>query len=620
MNRREKPLAPPWKVPNFTPAATRPPPVQPIIAGARRADTCSVSTATADLLGAISAHLTHTLEAAVVQDRWGVRVPSSGATHGGTLREVAGMWLLTADADVPHGHPSFARGADDVVALGRVGSTRPQTVAQLVVDRLLRVGHSPVVVRPAPTVTDGDPALSQKVLDGLDPHERLFARLLLAALTHDPHLEVGAGTLPRSAFSVGATRGVVDVTFTDAWVELDWLPQPHTRTPAPAVVAGTRGSVTDTAGKIRHLLGVPGAVAGSPAEPWELWQLGAHLGEVFGLHTSPAPAPVGCLDALRCTPDRTFRDGVLAITDDGWVLLTADGRRHLLWPARMVAKVAVAGEIAAVLTRTAIGRVPDPRPVPAGERLHRYDRDAYRQEVRQWVRRLERVLRRFADLDLAGDPLAGAVDDALRELRRTQRWIAKQQRVPGFAGTAADAADAEAVLGYACGLADAAAWRAENLVAERETLAVPAGGGPAVGAPRPEARLLRTWADAEDAAAAWVEWFGFGPARHAAVGTRDGGVDLEAKGAVVQVKDYASPVPALPVQALQGVAAVEEKAALFFSRAGFTPEAIRYADRAHVALFTFNLQSEVTAVNGPARELMAGGAQPSRTGRHAAGG
>jgi hypothetical protein len=130
-------------------------------------------------------------------------------------------------------------------------------------------------------------------------------------------------------------------------------------------------------------------------------------------------------------------------------------------------------------------------------------------------------------------------------------------------------------------------------------------GHPSSASPPPSSRPVRHWADAEEAAAAWMEWFGFGPAQVCG-GPGDGGVDVRAPGAVAQVKDYGSPIAAGPVRELAGVASVDGVQPLFFARSGYTKDAVEFGDRAGIALFQFDLQGSVTASNSVATRLLSG--------------
>jgi hypothetical protein len=122
---------------------------------------------------------------------------------------------------------------------------------------------------------------------------------------------------------------------------------------------------------------------------------------------------------------------------------------------------------------------------------------------------------------------------------------------------------------------------------------------------RPSARLIRNAFEAEQVAAEWMTFFGFGRARVTGSGT-DGGLDVIADTGVAQVKMEALPAGRPAVQQLHGAAVVETKQSVFFAAAGFTDAAVDWADRAGVALFSFDLQGEPRPVNHAARRLYFG--------------
>jgi hypothetical protein len=137
---------------------------------------------------------------------------------------------------------------------------------------------------------------------------------------------------------------------------------------------------------------------------------------------------------------------------------------------------------------------------------------------------------------------------------------------------------------------------AQREKALREQRALEAG-------PKPEARLIRTPRDAELAAEAWMRYLGFSDALITPVGA-DEGIDVNSTKAVAQVKAYMVPVGRPDVQNLAGVAAAEKKIGVFFALSGYTPQAIAWAGKADIALFSFDLQGEPEAVNATARKLV----------------
>lgn len=113
---------------------------------------------------------------------------------------------------------------------------------------------------------------------------------------------------------------------------------------------------------------------------------------------------------------------------------------------------------------------------------------------------------------------------------------------------------------------------------------------------------MRRWEHAERAARDWMRMAGFRGAELTRAGP-DGGVDVRADDAVAQVKDQSRPVPASVVQALAGIASVENCQGLLFSSDGYTPDAISFARRARIALLTIDFFGEVRPFNDLAQQL-----------------
>ena len=95
---------------------------------------------------------------------------------------------------------------------------------------------------------------------------------------------------------------------------------------------------------------------------------------------------------------------------------------------------------------------------------------------------------------------------------------------------------------------------------------------------------IRSARAAEEAARLTLVTLGFTDARLTRGGP-DGGVDVDCSQPYAQVKAQVQPVPATVVQQTFGVATAESKRAAVFALAGFTPDAVRFADRTSVALF-----------------------------------
>jgi hypothetical protein len=115
--------------------------------------------------------------------------------------------------------------------------------------------------------------------------------------------------------------------------------------------------------------------------------------------------------------------------------------------------------------------------------------------------------------------------------------------------------------------------------------------------------LVASWQEAEALAAWHMRELGFDEAAVTGAGA-DGGIDVVAGESVAQVKHYSkSPVGAPAVQQLRG-AAMKGEWALFYSWSGYTRAAIDFADAAKVALFRYDQDATVTAVNDVARFLL----------------
>ena len=96
--------------------------------------------------------------------------------------------------------------------------------------------------------------------------------------------------------------------------------------------------------------------------------------------------------------------------------------------------------------------------------------------------------------------------------------------------------------------------------------------------------------------------FGEVDARLTVVGP-DEGVDIESAETVVQVKAGGSPTGRPVIQQLYGVAALAGKRPFVFSVAGFTAEALEWADKAGVALFTLDASGAARPANRQARVI-----------------
>jgi len=120
---------------------------------------------------------------------------------------------------------------------------------------------------------------------------------------------------------------------------------------------------------------------------------------------------------------------------------------------------------------------------------------------------------------------------------------------------------------------------------------------------RPSPRLLRSAHEAELAAAEWLQWLGFGDARCTGRGP-DQGIDVIAQGLVAQVKAEMRKSTRPQLQHLCGAASrYGGFKTAFFSLAGYTDEAMEWAEQLQIYLFRFDLQGEPQPCNNLARHL-----------------
>lgn len=121
--------------------------------------------------------------------------------------------------------------------------------------------------------------------------------------------------------------------------------------------------------------------------------------------------------------------------------------------------------------------------------------------------------------------------------------------------------------------------------------------------PEPSPMRIRNFRDAEEAAAAWIQFWGWKDARVTRTGA-DEGKDVESRQVVAQVKAHANPIGRPDIQNLYGVAQAERKIPLFFSLSDYTAQACEWADRVDMALFAFDLEGRPEPVNLSAKRLI----------------
>lgn len=122
---------------------------------------------------------------------------------------------------------------------------------------------------------------------------------------------------------------------------------------------------------------------------------------------------------------------------------------------------------------------------------------------------------------------------------------------------------------------------------------------------RPEAMPIRDPQEAENVAAVWMRWMGFIDAS-VTRGGADGGIDVDSRLAVAQVKARLTKTSRPEIQALHGAAAPLGKRGLFFAMTGYSGHAIEWANNLSMPLLRFDMEGGVAADNPPADRLLAG--------------
>lgn len=129
-------------------------------------------------------------------------------------------------------------------------------------------------------------------------------------------------------------------------------------------------------------------------------------------------------------------------------------------------------------------------------------------------------------------------------------------------------------------------------------------------ADRPRPRPITSWQAAEENAAAWMCAWGY---PHVALtkGGADKGVDVRAAGAIAQVKFEAAQVGRPALQRLVGARGKDyDIVMLFFTGAGYSRQAINYADDVGIGLYLYALDGAMSAMNERAKQLAEGHGVP----------
>ncbi|CAH0263261.1 hypothetical protein SRABI76_03542 [Microbacterium oxydans] len=114
---------------------------------------------------------------------------------------------------------------------------------------------------------------------------------------------------------------------------------------------------------------------------------------------------------------------------------------------------------------------------------------------------------------------------------------------------------------------------------------------------------------AEQVAAQWMRHLGEIDAELTSY-TGDGGIDVQGRKTLAQVKHYATSVGVAAIRELAGVAANDphRRQALFFTSTGYARGAVEFADSAGIALFVYDAErAGLQAMNPRAKTLMHNG-------------
>jgi hypothetical protein len=127
----------------------------------------------------------------------------------------------------------------------------------------------------------------------------------------------------------------------------------------------------------------------------------------------------------------------------------------------------------------------------------------------------------------------------------------------------------------------------------------------------PKPRLIRTHRQAEEYAAEMMRALGYADAVPTPRGS-DGGVDVRSQWAVAQVKMEGVPTGRPTLQAIAGIARVDAVDAIFFSLAGYTAQALDWAELAEIACFEFAFDGSIQPRGTRARKILENGRPPTR--------
>ncbi|MFE2236289.1 hypothetical protein ACE1OA_07540 [Streptomyces sp. JL2001] len=210
----------------------------------------------------------------------------------------------------------------------------------------------------------------------------------------------------------------------------------------------------------------------------------------------------------------------------------------------------------------------------------------------------------YASPPRAGEPAGGP--DPERGSERADA-PAPESPTPDDDGTRGDA-EAHTAHGAGHRAAARAAGGGQRPFAERYPAHIPLPPtAPVPPPPRSPFRpmTIRTARDAVAASAGYLRWLGFRDVVQPEERVADG-VDLRAPGLVAQVDPSTRPAALRAVECLWLNGLSASAVSVFFSLAGYTPEARSRADELGIPLFVLDLTGAPQPVNGPAGDLASG--------------
>ena len=127
---------------------------------------------------------------------------------------------------------------------------------------------------------------------------------------------------------------------------------------------------------------------------------------------------------------------------------------------------------------------------------------------------------------------------------------------------------------------------------------------------QPPPTQIHDWTQAERNARDWMRYMGFADAELTQAGS-DGGIDVEGRKVLAQVKYKAHAVGRASLQQLVGARLkAHDKQLLFFTGSGYSAHAVEYANDMDIALFRYSVFGQVEPLNSTAEQLLAPASSP----------